>query len=196
MKLKRFIRDVIVILKSNCYKYINGSSVFEPKSILFKKIKISNSTIGKYTYFAGQGCVNNASVGKFCSIADGVKIGVGLHPIDLLSTHPATFSKSTIFPYRLFSQEKAVTESERVTIGNDVWIGLNAIVLDGVTVGNGAVIAAGSVVSKNVDDFAIVGGVPAKLIKYRKSINDSLDGRQWWDLDEIELKSYLQKVSD
>ncbi|MBB1269289.1 CatB-related O-acetyltransferase [Shewanella sp. SR44-3] len=194
MKLKQLVRDFLVVLKSNYYKKLNKSSIFADKTILFKKIDISHSSIGKYTYFAGKGTVSNAIIGSYCSIADGVKIGIGLHPLDWVSTHPSTFSSNTIFPYRHFSRSKPFIESETVTIGNDVWIGLNAIILDGVVVGNGAVIAAGSIVTKNVDDYAIVAGVPAKIIKYRTQ--PELTNIPWWELDDTSLNEYLSKVDD
>ncbi|WP_445776043.1 CatB-related O-acetyltransferase [Shewanella sp.] len=194
MKLKQLVRDNLVIIKSNYYKRLNKSSVFGCKSILFKKIDIYNSSIGKFTYFAGKGTVSNAIIGSYCSIADGVKIGIGLHPLDWISTHPSTYSKNTIFPYRLFSRTRPFTESETVTIGNDVWIGLNVIILDGVNIGNGAVIAAGSIVTKDVENYAIVAGVPAKTIRYREQ--SELTSIPWWDLDDDSLSEYLFKADN
>lgn len=86
-------------------------------------------------------------------------------------------------------------EYEIVTIGHDVWIGMRAIVLDGITVGNGAVIAANSVVTKDVPPYAIVAGIPARIIKYRFDGDkiDKLEDSKWWELN---LKEIKQKISD
>ncbi|MEY0719389.1 CatB-related O-acetyltransferase [Providencia alcalifaciens] len=83
-------------------------------------------------------------------------------------------------------------------IGNDVWIGVNSIILDGVKIGNGAIIAAGSVVTKDIPDYAIVGGIPAKIIKYRYPPNEIkiLNEISWWDLDEECLKELAPLIRE
>lgn len=190
-----YLRDLKVILKSHFFKKFTNKTVFAEKTILFKRINISNCQIGRYTYFAGNGSINNAKIGAFCSIADGVHIGIGTHPTDWVSTHPCTFSKATIFPYRIFGKKSQLTESSEVTIGNDVWIGLNAIILDGVRIGNGVVVAAGSIVTKDVDDYCIVAGVPARVIKRRASL-ENINDISWWDLDDDKLALFLKGIDD
>lgn len=113
-------------------------------------------------------------IGKFCSIAPNVCVGVGQHPLSLVSTSPRVYQGNSAY-YR--------HSSEPVHIGHDVWIGRNAIIQDGKTVGTGAVIASGAVVTKDVPPYAIVGGVPAKIIKYRfdPAIIKELLASQWWD---------------
>jgi acetyltransferase-like isoleucine patch superfamily enzyme len=143
---------------------------------------VDSSSIGDYTYLGRLCTVAFASVGKFCSIAPEVCIGLGTHPLDpFVSTHP-------IFYLHRPSQGWNIADSSyfaysRTVVGNDVWIGLRAAIRDGVTVGDGAVIAAGAVVVKDVPPYAIVGGVPAKVIRYRFSppVVDRLLRSEWWN---------------
>lgn len=196
MRFKSILLRVKFIVFSHYYKMKNKSSHFAENVVLFNRAHIANTTVGKYTYFAGHARVNNAVIGSFCSIADGVKIGLGMHPIHHISTHPIFYSSETIFPYKILSQEyldKLGDTSESLTtrIGNDVWIGTNAIIMDGVVVGDGAVIGAGAVVTKDVEPYAIAVGVPARTIKYRP-IPEKIDGIDWWDLSISSLTKYLE----
>lgn len=195
---KKNISKRKIIIKSSLYKIRNRTSKFSDKTILFRMANVSHSDIGKYTYIAGYANINNCTIGSFCSIADGVRVGVGIHPLNLISTHPALYSVKTIFPYKLIDESiinslPSHEESKRINIGNDVWIGTDSIILDGVSIGDGAVIAAGSVVTKDIPSFAVVGGVPARVIKYR-AIPDMVDGKPWWELQDAELSSYLNKI--
>ena len=135
-------------------------------------------------------------IGRFCAIADGVKILLGgEHRIDWVTTYP--FS-------RLFSKAKRFTGHPRsrgdVIIGNDVWIGTDALILSGVEIGNGAVVAARSVVKENVLPYSIVAGNPAKRIKFRfsESLIEGLQKIAWWDwpLSKIEEAWPLLLSSD
>jgi acetyltransferase-like isoleucine patch superfamily enzyme len=117
--------------------------------------------------------------------------GLGAHPTNWLSTHPAFYSlrrQSGV----TFVQENHFDELRPVTIGSDVWIGARTLVLDGISVGDGAVIAAGAVVTRDVPPYAVVGGVPARPIRYRFDdavIAELLDWR-WWELPDNVLREF------
>ncbi len=153
-------------------------------TVIHSNVNLSNVIIGDYSYVNSD--INNATVGKFCSIAPFCRIGIGKHPSkDFVSTFPAFFSENNAGCKVSFSEKDLFNEFERIEIGNDVWIGINSIILDGVKIGDGAIIGAGAVVTKDVDDYAIVGGVPAKLIRYRFSEEqiEYLKQIRWWDKD-------------
>ncbi len=151
--------------------------------------------------FINYGCFVRASkIGRFCSIAPNVSIGMGEHAISMISSS-ITFelvkngyfnkfnSLNDNFDYVSLihhNREKTMEHSKRwakqTIIGNDVWIGTGAIIMRGINIGDGAVIASGAVVTKDVPPYAIVGGVPAKIIKYRfdQKLIERLLKCQWW----------------
>ncbi len=133
-------------------------------TVIHSNVHLSNVVIGDYTYVNSN--LNNVTIGKFCSIGPYCSIGVGKHPSKkFVSTFPAFFSKNNLGCKISFVENNLFEEFDRIEIGNDVWIGTDSIILDGVKIGNGAIVGAGAVVTKNVDDYAIVGGIPAKLIR-------------------------------
>lgn len=145
-----------------------------------------NFHIGDYTYGSPIIHFKNKEtklvIGKFCSIAKNVSIFLGgNHRVDWISTYP--FNDLPPFSEKFNHIKGHPSSKGDVVIGNDVWIGFNAIILSGVTIGNGAVIAAGSVVTKNIGDYEIWGGNPAKLIKTRfeKDKIDFLNSLEWWN---------------
>jgi acetyltransferase-like isoleucine patch superfamily enzyme len=157
--------------------------------------KVSNSIIDDHTYISFSCTINNSEIGKFCSIASGVKIGLGKHPINFVSTSPLFYAKKNPLNFQIV-KKTSFTEHEKVYICNDVWIGTNAVILDGITIGNGAIIGANSVVTKNVEPYSIVGGVPAKEIKKRfsKEIIEKLENLKWWNLQMTFFKQ--KKIMD
>jgi acetyltransferase-like isoleucine patch superfamily enzyme len=142
-------------------------------------------SIGLHTYGFGANTFllfrddDRVEIGKYCSIAYGVTIiASGEHNYRAVANYP--------FHARFLGDDEQDTFSKgRVSIGNDVWIGANATVLSGVSVGHGAVIAAGAVVVDDVPPYAIVGGVPARVIKFRfaPEVIDRLLEIRWWDWD-------------
>ena len=156
---------------------------------------IYHSKIGNYSY-AGRNCIiQNAEIGKFCSLANDVVVGLGTHPVTLFSTSPLFYRRNNRFGIALVGENLSFDEYKKIKTGNDVWIGARALILDGVTVGHGAIIAANAVVTKDVSPYAIVGGVPARIIKYRfaeNKIKELLDSEWWdWSLEEIKEKMLL-----
>ena len=158
--------------------------------LIFPDSRLCGVSIGDYSYVSGQCEISNAEIGKFCSIASGTRIGLGIHPVDLVSTHPVFYSEHDNWPHFRRAKDHEVTEYLPVRIGNDVWIGVNAVIRDGVTIGDGAVIGAGAVVTRDVPPYAVVGGVPARVMKYRFSpeLVSKLLAVRWWELPDRELQ--------
>ena len=147
-----------------------------------------NVYIDQYTSLNGPGTdfiapVNSIRIGKFCSIARGTSFQENLHNYEKITTY---FIRQRIFKEPLFVD--SISKGD-IIVGNDVWIGAQCVILSGVTIGHGAVIAANSVVTKDVPPYAIVGGSPAKIIRYRfdEEIVNRLLRLEWWhwDLDKI-----------
>jgi acetyltransferase-like isoleucine patch superfamily enzyme len=150
--------------------------------------RVYNCNVDKYTYVGKNTIMCNTNIGKFCSVSYDCIINPGNHPLNMVSTSPVFYSKKNIlkqsFGFRNFEEYK------NVTIGNDVWIGARVLIKDGITIGNGAIIGACSVVTKDVEPFTIVAGNPARMI--RKRFDDAtikkLEVLEWWNWDDAKLK--------
>ncbi len=158
--------------------------------------------IGKYSYL-GVGTEiknhNETTIGKYCSISHNVLIGLSSHPLNFLTTHTFFCKGSDSNTYGggppLKEEDKIVFETcPPITIGNDVWIGRQAIIMDGVTIGDGAVVGAAAVVTKDVPPYAIVAGVPARIIRYRfdESTRERLLRSRWWDYPDEFIATKLK----
>ena len=154
--------------------------------MLTRGTKLCDSTIGRYTRIAGAQ-VMHSTIGNFSSVAGNTLIGPGQHPTTFITAHRAFYKGIVWHPE--WKGNIGFNEGKRINIGSDVWIGQNCLIMDGVTINDGAIIAAGAVVTKDVPSFAVVGGVPAKIIKYRFSneIIKRLIEIQWWNLPDEEI---------
>lgn len=144
---------------------------------------INHSKIGRYTYFGMNSVVSQSTIGQFCSCSWGITIGPPEHDYTRVTSHEFLYSDK--YNIRPANTPPAYNQyPKRTTIGNDVWIGADAVITNGITIGDGAVIGANTVVTKDVQPYAIVVGTPAKVIKYRFADNiiEELLKIKWWDL--------------
>lgn len=177
------------------FAIISSNAIVDKTAYIYRGVKAKESKIGAYSYVAANTDIENAEIGKFCSIADNCRIGMSGHPLQYISTSPIFTEKRNALQQcwieKDFFEHKSL--DERVIIGNDVWIGSHALIKGGVHIGNGACVAAGAIVVKDVPPYAIVGGVPAKVIRYRFSpeVIGKLLELEWWNFDESKLKNSI-----
>lgn len=164
----------------------------------FYQVNVSGPVnIGHHTYLSGPRIdiiahLNAISIGSFCSIARGVQIQEYNHATNGLST---AFLSRRIAPNLGLSPDE-ISSKGPITIGHDVWIGANCIIVSGITIGTGAVVAAGSVVTKDVPAYAIVAGNPARILRYRiesAGLRQELLASEWWTWPLERIEAYAKK---
>ncbi|HET6452582.1 MAG TPA: DapH/DapD/GlmU-related protein [Spirochaetia bacterium] len=152
---------------------------------------IVESTIGDYSYDDGDVSIMWSEIGRYCSIANRVRINPGNHPRDRVTQHHMTYRR------RQFGLDDTDDEqffdwrrAHPCVIGNDVWIGHAAVVLPGVTVGTGAVIGAGAVVTHDVQPYQVVAGVPARPLRFRfpPDVIERILSTRWWEWTRVQLE--------
>lgn len=177
----------------SCFALVSSNNTIDAKTTVYRGVKIKGSKVGRYTYIGSNTDVENAEIGSFCSISDHCRIGMGGHNMNQLSTSPIFTEVHNGTQFQWTESDVNSFPMRKVIIGNDVLVGSHSMVLGGVKIGNGAVIGAGAVVTKDVPDYAIVGGVPARIIRFRFSqdVIDCLLSIKWWEMDEAKLKRHL-----
>lgn len=182
---------------STCPKYIYKKSLkkygYQDNLARFWNYKYRNRIVGRYTY--GYKFLDDSTVkkiGSFSSIAPGSRIVPNDHKMDWVTTSPILAVKDFGFTDRDLNMEYCPFEKREVIIGNDVWIGANCIIFEGVKIGDGAVIAAGSIIRHDVPPYAVVVSVD-KIVKYRfsKDVIDKLLEIQWWNWSDDKIKENL-----
>ena len=207
-KIQQILWRCKVKKEKNCIiekgAYVDQSCELEGNNRFSKGTKLFDCKIGKGSYFNTGTELHHVTIGRYCSIGSNVKAIIGRHPTSqFVSTHPAFYSikKQSGFTYvgmNKFEEYLYVKEQYSGGIGNDVWIGSDARFMGGVQIGDGAIVAAGAIVTKDVPPYAIVGGVPACVIKYRfDTIKvEKLLNIQWWKKDEEWIVKHSEYFED
>lgn len=180
-------------LYSKIIRRLHGKSIknsfVHKTAVVYSGCNIVNSSIGKYSYVGYDCQLDTVELGSFCSLSDHIFIGGAEHPSEWVSTSPVFENVSHSGPTKRFAQFD-VPPRKKTVIGCDVWIGHGVTIKEGISIGHGAIIGSGAVVTKDVPPYAIVGGVPATVIKYR--FNDDLICKlldsEWWNLEECTLE--------
>ena len=164
---------------------------------ILEKSQLGNCTIGRFAYVGVNSQLTDTEIGAFTSIGRDVLCGLGKHPLEYVTTYPGFYTPHASGA-TWFGATHPFADSATVHIGSDVWIGSRSIIMGGVRIGHGAVIGAGAVVTKDVPDYAIVGGVPARLLRSR--FNTGLCQRllesRWWEAPENLLRELAPYATD
>lgn len=171
----------------------HGCNLFQVQlqgtNVIYENSSLALLKLGSYSYIAEGANASRITFGRCCSIGPAFKTGFGNHPTNFVSTSPIFYSTRKQCGVT-FANENHFQEDLETTVGHDVWIGANVYVRDGVKIGHGAVVAAGSVVTRDVPPYNIVGGVPARSIKLRfdeQTVARLLE-LEWWNWSEAKLK--------
>ena len=163
------------------------------KAKVYRGSRLNGVKLEDYSYIGKKNILHNTTIGKFSSISDCCVIGLPGHPTNHLSTSPIYTAPFNAL-METWVKERVYKPVINVEIGNYVWIGYGVMIPNNVKIGDGAIVAAGAVVTKDVPPYAIVGGVPAKVIKYRfpEDKIEKLMDLKWWNKPVEEIKSHIE----
>src|SRR6266568_3835399 len=176
--LQRLQRNNCILSSEVSLRALNGNNINIGRGTQLDGL----TSIESYTYIGRNCTVTRSKIGRYVSIGNNVTIGPGEHDLGRLSTSSLFYDN----PYDELTQGECIIE-------NDAWIGVDVIIMRGVRVGIGAAVAANAVVTKNVPDYAVVAGVPAKVLKYRFNAEKQaqISASQWWTKDLPEARKFL-----
>ncbi|CAH1225188.1 2,3,4,5-tetrahydropyridine-2,6-dicarboxylate N-acetyltransferase [Paenibacillus auburnensis] len=192
-----FLKEYIYLTKlkmkfRSCkiYSFRIAKNVEMGKSVIIMNNAVvhKNCKISDYSYINSNTFLGYAEIGKFSSVGCNCQIGVPIHPSNYISTSPFTYGPNNLFDVPSFYEEFQT----KTIIGNDCWIGSNVVIMQGVRIGDGAIVGAGSVVTKDVPPYSVVAGIPSKFIKLRFNQEkiDALMDLKWWEKDIEKIKEY------
>ncbi len=200
--MKKFIKNIHFRIKHRTCKIALNANISMNSTIgryvkILPNAKIGSTSIQSFTYIGENSEFTYTEIGSFCSIGSEVTCGLGIHPQHFVSTYPGFYSDKAMGAY-FFGVNHSIEEHKSCKIGSDVWIGNRSIILGGINIGIGAIIAAGAVVTKDVPPYSIVAGVPAKIIKYRfdDELINSLLKSEWWKLPIAQIKHLAQYMNE
>lgn len=210
--LKRKNLDKLVVgyplLNQNVYlhwdTYVGPDTEFEGRNAVQQGAQLDNCVVGFASYVSAYSMLYNTCIGRYTSIGPNVRIVSGQHPTrKFVSTHPIFYStqqtiRKSYVSENLYEEYRHTKNNWTVEIGNDVWIGDGVTVMEGVSIADGTIVAAGANVVKDTEPYSIVGGNPARLIRYRfdREDIDLLEEVQWWNKGEKWIDEHAEYFDD
>lgn len=196
MTIRQIARSVIGNIAHpaiSIFALVDLKSKVHPSARVNRLTRFYNSSIDKHSYIGSGSIIEDCDIGSFCSISWDCQIGLRSHSTSHISTSPIFLEASNGTRAKWIQENIALPQTKRTTIGSDVWIGSKATILAGISIGHGAVIGTGSIVTKDIPPYSIAAGNPARII--RKRFEDDLCAEliemNWWKLEDAELKKLL-----